>query len=227
MPRRAEIQPRTIEPDAVHNSVLVAQLVNRLMLNGKKSIAERTVYDALSGVVSTWVGTNDTPASGTWSPTNNTSPANMVQVTANVYDGGGVGDRNLTQTTGFPGGGADARVNQYGYDWRNRGVATKGGAQASEGTSVNRPFFYVELDNLGQVTAREQYDGDGVSIADTNSDGVPDKPSSGLMRARSTAEYDERGRTFRGRTFSVDQATGSVSTNSWRPTPGTAAAARC
>jgi small subunit ribosomal protein S7 len=48
MPRRAEIQPRTIEPDAVHNSVLVAQLVNRVMLNGKKSIAERTVYDALA-----------------------------------------------------------------------------------------------------------------------------------------------------------------------------------
>ena len=48
MPRRAEIQPRTIEPDAVHSSVLVAQLVNRLMLNGKKSIAERTVYDALA-----------------------------------------------------------------------------------------------------------------------------------------------------------------------------------
>jgi len=48
MPRRAEIQPRTIEPDAVHGSVLVAQLVNRLMLNGKKSVAESTVYDALS-----------------------------------------------------------------------------------------------------------------------------------------------------------------------------------
>ena len=29
MPRRAEIQPRTIEADAVHGSVLVAQLVNR------------------------------------------------------------------------------------------------------------------------------------------------------------------------------------------------------
>ena len=48
MPRRAEIQPRTIEADAVHGSVLVAQLVNRLMLDGKKSIAERTVYDALA-----------------------------------------------------------------------------------------------------------------------------------------------------------------------------------
>jgi small subunit ribosomal protein S7 len=48
MPRRAEIQPRQIEPDAVHGSLLVAQLINRLMLDGKKSIAERTVYDALA-----------------------------------------------------------------------------------------------------------------------------------------------------------------------------------
>ncbi len=48
MPRRAEIQPRTPDPDAVHNSVLVSQLVNRLMLDGKKSIAEQIVYDALA-----------------------------------------------------------------------------------------------------------------------------------------------------------------------------------
>jgi small subunit ribosomal protein S7 len=48
MPRRAEIQPREIEPDAVHRSVLLTQLVNRLMLHGKKSVAEQIVYDALS-----------------------------------------------------------------------------------------------------------------------------------------------------------------------------------
>jgi len=48
MPRRAEIQPRQLEADAVHGSVLVAQLVNRLMLNGKKSVAEQIVYDALA-----------------------------------------------------------------------------------------------------------------------------------------------------------------------------------
>jgi small subunit ribosomal protein S7 len=48
MPRRAAIQPRQLEPDAVHGSVLVAQLVNRLMLDGKKSVAELIVYDALS-----------------------------------------------------------------------------------------------------------------------------------------------------------------------------------
>ncbi len=50
MPRRAEIQPRTVEPDPVYGSVLVTQLVNRLMVDGKKSIAERVVYDALEQV---------------------------------------------------------------------------------------------------------------------------------------------------------------------------------
>jgi small subunit ribosomal protein S7 len=48
VPRRAEIQPRQLEPDPVYGSVLVTQLVNRLMLDGKKSIAERIVYDALA-----------------------------------------------------------------------------------------------------------------------------------------------------------------------------------
>ena len=48
MPRRAEIQPRQPDPDAVHGSVLVSQLVNRIMLDGKKSVAEAIVYDALT-----------------------------------------------------------------------------------------------------------------------------------------------------------------------------------
>jgi small subunit ribosomal protein S7 len=50
VPRRAEIQPRTVEPDPVYGSVLVTQLVNRLMLDGKKSTAEAIVYDALAQV---------------------------------------------------------------------------------------------------------------------------------------------------------------------------------
>jgi small subunit ribosomal protein S7 len=48
MPRRAEIQPRQPGPDAVHGSPLVMQLVNRVMLDGKKAVAERIVYDALA-----------------------------------------------------------------------------------------------------------------------------------------------------------------------------------
>ena len=50
MPRRAEIQPRTVDPDPVYGSVLVTQLINRLMNDGKKSIAEAIVYDALAQV---------------------------------------------------------------------------------------------------------------------------------------------------------------------------------
>ncbi len=48
MPRRAEIQPRVVEQDAVYGSQLVTQLVHRVMLDGKKSIAESIVYDALA-----------------------------------------------------------------------------------------------------------------------------------------------------------------------------------
>jgi len=48
MPRRAEIKPRPIEPDPVFNSRLVAQVINRVMREGKRSMAEKVVYDALS-----------------------------------------------------------------------------------------------------------------------------------------------------------------------------------
>ncbi len=50
MPRRAEITPRTPDPDPVHNSQLVQQLVNRVMTDGKKSVAEYIVYTALDRV---------------------------------------------------------------------------------------------------------------------------------------------------------------------------------
>ena len=48
MPRRAEIQPRPVTADSVYESELVSQVVNRVMLHGKKSLAERVVYDALA-----------------------------------------------------------------------------------------------------------------------------------------------------------------------------------
>ena len=48
MPRRAEITPRPVVADPVHGSQLVTQLMNRLMADGKKSLAEKIVYDALA-----------------------------------------------------------------------------------------------------------------------------------------------------------------------------------
>ena len=50
MPRRADIQIRQVDPDPVHNSRLVSQVVNRVMLGGKKSTAEAIVYGALDKV---------------------------------------------------------------------------------------------------------------------------------------------------------------------------------
>ena len=48
MPRRAAATVRKIEPDALHRSRLVQQVINKVMLDGKKSIAEKIVYDALA-----------------------------------------------------------------------------------------------------------------------------------------------------------------------------------
>jgi len=46
MSRRGRAQPRKILPDPVYRSVLVAQLINRVMKSGKKQLAQRKVYAA-------------------------------------------------------------------------------------------------------------------------------------------------------------------------------------
>ena len=48
MPRRAAASIRPIDNDPVHGSKLVQQVINKVMLDGKKSTAERIVYDALA-----------------------------------------------------------------------------------------------------------------------------------------------------------------------------------
>jgi small subunit ribosomal protein S7 len=50
MPRRAEVQARPIEPDPLYNSALVTQVINKVMSDGKKSTAEKIVYDAMNRV---------------------------------------------------------------------------------------------------------------------------------------------------------------------------------
>jgi small subunit ribosomal protein S7 len=47
MPRRAEIQPRELDADPLYDSKLVSQVVNKVMVRGKKSTAESIVYSAL------------------------------------------------------------------------------------------------------------------------------------------------------------------------------------
>ena len=48
MPRRAAPPKKKITGDPVYGSVLVQQLINKIMLDGKKSTSEKIVYDALS-----------------------------------------------------------------------------------------------------------------------------------------------------------------------------------
>ncbi len=47
MPRRAAAAIRPIDADPMYGSKLVQQLINKVMVDGKKSIAEQIVYDAL------------------------------------------------------------------------------------------------------------------------------------------------------------------------------------
>ena len=46
MPRRAAAVRREVQPDAVYNNRLVTQLINKILLDGKKSTAEGIVYGA-------------------------------------------------------------------------------------------------------------------------------------------------------------------------------------
>ena len=46
MPRRAAAERREINPDAMYNNRLVTQLINKVLLDGKKSVAEGIVYGA-------------------------------------------------------------------------------------------------------------------------------------------------------------------------------------
>lgn len=50
MPRRGNVSKREVLPDPVYNSVVITKLINQIMLDGEKSIAERIVYDALDTV---------------------------------------------------------------------------------------------------------------------------------------------------------------------------------
>ena len=50
MPRRGAPPKREIEPDPIYQNILVTQLINKVMLHGKKTLAERVVYQALDRI---------------------------------------------------------------------------------------------------------------------------------------------------------------------------------
>ena len=46
MPRRGNIARRDVLPDPLYNSKLVTRLINNIMLDGKKGVAQKIVYGA-------------------------------------------------------------------------------------------------------------------------------------------------------------------------------------
>src|SRR2546427_13245044 len=50
MPRKGQAPHREVGPEPVYNSVIVHRLINKLMVRGKKSLAEHVVYTALDQI---------------------------------------------------------------------------------------------------------------------------------------------------------------------------------
>jgi small subunit ribosomal protein S7 len=50
MPRKGPAPRRELVADPIHRSVLVTQLINKVMLHGKRSVAEKIVYDAMESI---------------------------------------------------------------------------------------------------------------------------------------------------------------------------------
>ena len=48
MPRKGSVPKRDVLPDPVYNSKIVTKFINKVMLSGKKSVAQRVVYDAFN-----------------------------------------------------------------------------------------------------------------------------------------------------------------------------------
>jgi RHS repeat-associated protein len=159
----------------------------------------RTVYDSRSRIQSTWIGTNDTPASGDWSPTNNTAPSNMTQRTSSQYDSGGVGDDTLTLRSDYTSVGTTLN-NVYQYDFRRRLTNRRG---------PDNVALKLTYDNLSNLTTQQAY-------ADANANFVID---SGELRETGQANYDEKGLVYQTVWSNVDPVTGAVgdslTTNVW------------
>ncbi len=50
MPRRGHAQKREVLPDPVYNDVVVTKLINQIMLDGKKGVAQKIVYQAFDRI---------------------------------------------------------------------------------------------------------------------------------------------------------------------------------
>jgi RHS repeat-associated protein len=163
-----------------------------------------------------WSGTPDDSYSIDDAYFSPSTPGNMIELASYQYDDGNVGDSNVTQIIDFESEDGSTtitpRVTQFFYDWEDRLVATKQGVplddyyqgsgdeqayvedltdETTGNLGAQLPITYYTLDNLGEVTAEQVYDGNDVAIS--SSDGVPVAPTSGLM-SETDYVYDALGR---------------------------------
>ncbi|HEX7900564.1 MAG TPA: RHS repeat-associated core domain-containing protein [Planctomycetota bacterium] len=149
----------------------------------------RTVHDGLGRVVSEWIGTDDTPTSGAWSPSN-LSGTNTIKTNEYIYDAGGVGNGNLT-TSKFFTAAATSLDTSYQYDFRGRQLDMRG---------PDKVALRTTYDNLNQSTVSETY-------ADTNVNFVIDSTE---LRGKSETKFDEKGRVYQTIMHHVHPSTGAV-----------------
>jgi RHS repeat-associated protein len=103
----------------------------------------RTVYDGLGRPISEWIGTDDTPTTGTW-PTQ-TDGTNLVRMQFYIYDNGGAGPGNVTGITD-----ALNRTTTFDYDYLGR-VTKVTLPDPDLNVAGDIPDYETTYDNLGRV----------------------------------------------------------------------------
>ena len=58
VPRRGQISKRDVLPDPLYNSKLVTKLINNIMYDGKKGVAQKIVYDAFDIIKENFISKN-------------------------------------------------------------------------------------------------------------------------------------------------------------------------
>lgn len=156
----------------------------------------RTVYDVspITRVTSKWTGTDDTPTSGTWSPSNLTG-TNTTKTTTYEYDNNVSGNNTVTKITrnGSLASGYDFLSK---YDYRDRLTDSL--------NLVQSIAIRKTLDNMGRTTIEETWFSPDFTYT----------PSE--LRAKKEAKFDEKGQVYQKIVHSVvsetDPASGAAGT---------------
>jgi len=157
---------------------------------------ERTVYDGLGRPVSQWLGSDDTPTSGIWSPTN-TAGTNLVRQALYGYDEttdgygvttSGIGDSHLTSVTDAMG-----RKTSIDYDFRGRVVTTTLADNDGDPMTWNYQSTYTTYDNLDRVLSQQDSSGTTSYVYDDGTPSVTITQPYNFSTVSTVKTYNQRG----------------------------------